>query len=376
MDLIHQFKVEFTKGFRKFVYDYEKQEFDHLVLRNCNGTGPWSFSDATIEYVKGKTFPVHVWLRSVYLDLARKLMIPESIYTTEEKKMFKCFIEANQNQQCLAQLIETEGKIKEEKIKCLLAMHYFKPLALHGKYVVDNCHGYEKCEMCNEPVKADQTLTSFGNSLVWHGTADIVVARSVVQIELEEALHSLSLTEDEKEEEGVEDCKYSSMDDESKDGAKTLSQAIAQAIVNAFCVSKRNESLFDKFIPSFLATEKNIRIILYNCKFDKLLLSTEFPIWDGNQLNTKTMMQVWVTINYVGDMSNLPCVLDKSQESKFKEVVGEAYGIYLKNVTRPTTILEPTDSVHMELEKEDLKSTMDTDLEFFKVYEKLSESGS
>lgn len=69
---------------------------------------------------------------------------------------------SDQNQQCLAQLIETEGKIKEEKIKCLLAMHYFKPLALHGKYVVDNCHGYEKCEMCNEPVKADQTLTSFG----------------------------------------------------------------------------------------------------------------------------------------------------------------------------------------------------------------------
>ncbi|XP_071175186.1 uncharacterized protein [Mytilus edulis] len=375
MDLIDQFKVEFTNGFHKFVYDYEKQEFDHLVLRNCNGTGPWSFSDATIEYVKGKTFPVHVWLRSVYMDLARKLMIPETIYTTEEKKMFKCFIEANKNQQCLAQLIETEGKIKEENIKCLLAMHYFKPLALNGEYVVDSCHGYEKCELCNEPVKADQTLTSFGNSLVWHGQADIVVARSVVQIELEEALHSLSLTEDE-EDEAVEDCKYSRMDEESKDGAKTLSQAIAQAIVNAFCVSNKNESLFDKFIPSFLATEKNIRIILYNCKFDKLLLSTEFPIWDGNQLNTKTMMQVWVTINYAGDMSNLPCVLDRTQESKFKEVIGEAYGIYLKNVTRPTTILEPTDSVHMELEKEDLKLIIDTDLEFFKLYETLSESGS
>lgn len=96
MDLIDQFKVEFTNGFRKFVYDYEKQEFDHLVLRNCNGTGPWSFSDATIEYVKGKTFPVHVWLRSVYMDLARKLMIPETIYTTEEKKMFKCFIKASE----------------------------------------------------------------------------------------------------------------------------------------------------------------------------------------------------------------------------------------------------------------------------------------
>lgn len=81
-----------------------------------------------------------------------------------ESCIYNClgFFFSDQNQQCLAQLIETEGKIKEEKIKCLLAMHYFKPLALHGKYVVDNCHGYEKCEMCNEPVKADQTLTSFG----------------------------------------------------------------------------------------------------------------------------------------------------------------------------------------------------------------------
>ncbi|CAC5404005.1 unnamed protein product [Mytilus coruscus] len=281
----------------------------------------------------------------------------------------------NKHQQCLAQLLETEGKIKEEKIKCILAMHYFKPLALNGEYVVDSCHGSEKCKLCNEPVKADQKLTSFGNSLVWHGQADIFVARSVVKIELEEALDNMSLKEDE-EEESVEDSLNSSMAGESKVEVKTLSQAIAEAIVNAFCESQRNESLFDKFIPSFLATEKNIRIILYNCKFDKLLLSTEFPIWDGKHLNTKTMMQVWLTINYVEKMNNLPCALDNSQESKFKEIVGEAYEIYLNSVTKPTTILEPRDSVHMELEKADLKFIMDTDLEFFKVYERLSESGS
>ncbi|XP_052061635.1 uncharacterized protein LOC127701679 [Mytilus californianus] len=374
-DLINQFKEKFTKCFRRFVFDYVKQEFDHLILRNCNGTGPWSFSDATVEYVKGKTFPVHVWIRSVYLDLARKLLIPESIYTTEENQMFKCFIEANKHQQCLAQLLRTEGKIKAEKIKCLLAMHYFKPLAFNGEYIVDSCHGYRKCELCNEPVKADQKLTSFGNSLVWHGQADIFVARSVVKIELEEALNNMSLKEDE-EEEGVEDSKYSSMAEESKEEVKTLSHAIAEAIVNAFCESRGDESLFDKFIPSFLATEKNIRIILYNCKFDKLLLSTEFPIWDGKQLNIKTMMQVWLTINFLEKMNNLPCALDNSQESKFKEVVGENYGIYLRSMTRPTTILEPRDLVHMELDKADLKLIMDTNLEFFKMYESLSESGS
>ena len=95
-DLINQFKEEFRKGFRKFIYDYVKQEFDHIIIRNCNGTGPWSFSDATVEYVKGKTFPVHVWFRSVCMDLAHKLLVPESIYTTEEKQMFKCLIEASE----------------------------------------------------------------------------------------------------------------------------------------------------------------------------------------------------------------------------------------------------------------------------------------
>ena len=78
------------------------------------------------------------------------------------------------------------------------------------------------------------------------------------------------------------------------------SQFIAEGIVNAFYVSNQ-ESNRNQFIPSFLVTEKYIRILLYNVELDILLKSTKLPIWlneSEGSLDVMTLIRVWLTLNY------------------------------------------------------------------------------
>lgn len=174
-----------------------------------------------------------------------------------------------------------------------------------------------------------------GNTSVWHGQSDILVQKSIVKVDIEHV------------DEEVARCTLADQNDEEADtldcsnivGPKSKSQAIAQTIVNAFVESSNDKSVYEKFVPSFLATEKHIRIILYNCKLDVLLLSDELPIWEnGNTtLCMETMIFVWVALNnFVNKLDNsAKHLLEKTSECKFKDVVGEAYQIYLHDVKRP-----------------------------------------
>lgn len=135
-------------------------------------------------------------------------------------------------------------------------------------------------------------------------------------------------------------------------------QALAEAIVNAFCEAKKNKSFSKKFIPSFLASEKEIRIILYNCDSDILLFSDPLPIWrptctDESILNVDTLMQVWLALNF--DSFNMEVdgeVLKRTRCSNFKQAVGDnAYHLYLTQVSKPCKFKNENEKVESQVEE-------------------------
>lgn len=190
-----------------------------------------------------------------------------------------------------------------------------------------------------------------GNSRVWHGHGDILLNRSVIKVSIEKEMANLSVEECSASE---DDTSYLTSGNESDDDScislievklfkkvkcKAKSQAISQAIVNAFCESKKNKSLFNQFIPSFLVTEQDITIILYNCHLDILLLSGKFSIWNENkELDIWSVIRVWLTLNYTSHIHSLEfydMLLENTVKSNFKETVGRAYDTYLNCVERP-----------------------------------------
>lgn len=252
------------------------------------------------------------------------------------------FYSSGKHEKCLNLLLEDDS-LTEEKIKCILALHYFKPLSNDAEYCVDRSSVCKECPGCNVEIKTDQKVTTFGHNAVWYGQSDILVKRSIVKIHKDalDMLGALSI-DDCDEELDLSFCSniVEIKTEDTKKKLKSFYQAIAQTIVNAFVEYGRDNSLFDKFIPSFLATEKTIRIIMYNCKFDKLLVSDEFDIWKPDRtLNLESMMLIWVALNrYVDDsFETTKHLLQNTAESRFKEAVGEAYQFYLNGVTRPVT---------------------------------------
>ena len=66
------------------------------------------------------------------------------------------------------------------------------------------------------------------------------------------------------------------------DNQSTLLESLAQTIVNTNCVANENPSFSAAFTPSFIATNRKVRISMYNCNRDVPLLSGELDIFEGH----------------------------------------------------------------------------------------------
>ncbi|XP_060560628.1 uncharacterized protein LOC132720493, partial [Ruditapes philippinarum] len=176
----------------------------------------------------------------------------------------------------------------EYNVQVILAAHLFGPLA--GGYKIGN-KGFPKdarrCPNCGKDISGK--LKSHGD--VWHGHADILVKGSVVKVVSEEndsdeedgsseplqkKMRTESIEDDESSESG-ENYDSSVEKGEKKNGISdhALSQILAQTIVNAFAEVNNNQKLFSSFIPSLIATSKVIRITMYNCKLDSLIMTDD-----------------------------------------------------------------------------------------------------
>ena len=202
-----------------------------------------------------------------------------------------------------------------------------------------------------------------GNGDVWHGYADILVKRSVVKIAYKtddgdgsgEPLNKRRRTESTEDEEDAfsdESCEFENIDEVKKDviDSHTLSQGLAQTIVNAFCEAKKDSALSNLFIPSFITTGQNLKICMYNCDIDRLVMTKNldlFLVEDHGSvpfLNLKTIMCLWYVLNFdiafdtmEPESEALLEFLKKYYKSNFEELAGHQYSAYKENCTKPMT---------------------------------------
>ncbi|XP_060606107.1 uncharacterized protein LOC132758449 isoform X2 [Ruditapes philippinarum] len=261
--------------------------------------------------------------------------------------------EAKEHEECLLSLVTQQ--YNKYNIQVILAAHLFGPLAGSYKIGINGFPKNARCPRCNKDISEAVQNTSLGNGDVWHGYDDILVNRCLVKIGTEDnKVDGIDEPEDEsgEEESSTSDECYVS-DSVVKNDAKgyqTMSQALAQTIVNAFSEVNKNSELSCSFIPSFIATCKDIRITMYNSGFDSLIMSSNMKIFMSHDnktiLNISTILSVWYALNYDNFFDKVvegdelfpqfhSEILYK--KSNFKEQAGEMYEIYKEKCTKPMT---------------------------------------
>ena len=159
-----------------------------------------------------------------------------------------------------------------------------------------------------------------------------------------------------------------------KSDNKTLSQVLAQTIVNAFLQVKVNPYLSGYFIPSFLASDKHVTIHMYR-PFDETLLTQAeaMPIITNGELHSNTILCIWLALNMLNFPRGFPEQDDESEfypKSNFAHFVGpKVLEIYNKDLQMP---LRP-------LSNENKASFKDLTYSHFyleKQYEKMKEIAS
>ncbi|CAC5411562.1 unnamed protein product [Mytilus coruscus] len=220
------------------------------------------------------------------------------------------------------------GKVKEAKseaeIQAILAHHLFSQLAPTGKYVIDGrCAlvDLKKCLAC----KADLVYgdTSIGNPAYCHGYPDILLDKSTVKVDMDESCCETEETQEYEWPETVAKKQrlleqtngtngegsnltlnsdiFTTCEDQFFKTEKALRQSFAQTITNAFYQVKQNPKLQNLYIPSFLASDNKVRIIMYNCEQGRLYISEDMYLFDtlcDHGLNVGTIVSIWLALNF------------------------------------------------------------------------------
>ena len=138
-----------------------------------------------------------------------------------------------------------------------------------------------------------------------------------------------------------------------KSDNKTLSQVLAQTIVNAFLQVKVNPNLSDYFIPSFLASEKHVTIHMYRPFDDTLLTQAQaMPIITNGELESKTILCIWLALNMLNFPRGFPEQDDQSEyypKSNFAHFVGpRVLEIYKKDLQMPLRPLSKENKTNLD----------------------------
>ena len=129
-----------------------------------------------------------------------------------------------------------------------------------------------------------------------------------------------------------DDCKQS----------PTLSQVLAQTIVNAFYQVNEHPELQGRFIPTFLASEKYVTIHMYNPTSDVLLTQQKaMPLWvAGERLDYATILALWIALNMHRFSKGLPNDSEDFESSLYRKSNFHALNkdnlrFYQKDIKRP-----------------------------------------
>ncbi|XP_045205391.2 uncharacterized protein LOC123557772 [Mercenaria mercenaria] len=347
-----------------------------INVKSCNGIGSVTMSAAQVECKLGRGLFLPNYYRNGVKFLSNILQDQCTTLSEEKRVAVECFVkffETDQHVQCLQKLKDCNvEKIKEPDIQAYLACHIFAPLVPGSEFLIDGkqfpLKMERKCPTCNLKLKLGDT--SLGHPTIWYGNTNILLGgsiKSTVKLTTEAKMMDDTSKYDEKgggepflkrqrvdsansSEENQSDTDespsesdefeefgyFSSVATFTQGRKQAVAQAIAQTIVSAFCEVKKDSSMMNSFIPSFLATEKAITIIMYNVGKDKLLISQELQLFDklSGDVNLSTILYVWLTLNFN--------IFEKTWDdyfpkSGFKDYITKhlKWPVYCFDVTRP-----------------------------------------
>ncbi|XP_053407484.1 uncharacterized protein LOC128559538 [Mercenaria mercenaria] len=260
--------------------------------------------------------------------------IPENKAESQALQDLLQFLDNTSGQSPLTENIE-DGKCEGESEATLavrMTHHLLVPLAPHKTFMIDSYPGLELTGCCADehPMNEHQGDTSFGCRKGWHGRADILlmddeIPLTVVETEGNEVdFDMVSVSSDSS----VEVKKVKKGDDFTPE---SLSQLLAQAIVNSFVQKGKNPKSHNSMVPGIGLCSKRLIVSLYDCVDD--ILVTTGPIDLQSQIgrfkiNLRTVIILWLALNH-GLFGNKTPKQYTKYTAEFHKVVGpvqlEAY---------------------------------------------------
>ncbi|XP_052072837.1 uncharacterized protein LOC127710915 [Mytilus californianus] len=310
------------KALKTPCYNVTDRLFSNVKIEATDAAYSAEFSDAFVKYDirSDNSIPLPwFWIDSIE-DIV-KSCCGESNCVDDATVSLEEFLRDEDN---IRHLLKVQEAKTEAEIQAIISHHLFSKLAPSGSYILNaDCNplGVNKCPVCN--VELVLGNTSLGNYLAWYGHPHILVDRSTVKVQIEESESDDEIEDNEQQQSGTKrlkmmvdakqqstistgaDCKDSySLRDTHKDYAfrteKALRHVFAQTITNAFYQAKQNPEMEDIFIPSFLVSDVKLKILMYNCKRDRLYISDDmllFEAWSENGINVGTIVSIWLALN-------------------------------------------------------------------------------
>ncbi|XP_071178407.1 uncharacterized protein [Mytilus edulis] len=310
-------------------YNVTNRLFSNVEIDNTDATSSVYFSEAFLKYTICSEDSITLsWF---WCDAIEEIV---ENCCGEKKSNESRYQVLNLSIQCVQKFIQDDcnskhlEKVKEAKseaeIQAILAHHLFSKLAPTGKYVIDGrCApiDLQKCPACKEDLVYGDT--SIGNPDYWHGYPDILLDKSTVKVDIDESCCETEEIEDNEWTEPVAKKQrflertngtdgegsaltlnpdiFTTCEDRFFKTEKTLRQSFVQTITNAFYQVKQKPKLQNLCIPSFLASDNKVRIIMYNCEQDRLYISEDMYLFDtlcNHGLNVGTIVSIWLALNF------------------------------------------------------------------------------
>ncbi|VDI51996.1 Hypothetical predicted protein [Mytilus galloprovincialis] len=309
-------------------YNVTNRLFSNVQIEKTNATSSAYFSGAFLKYTIESEESINLsWFWCDGIEEIVENYCGEKTSNESRYQVVKLL------RQCIQKFILDEcnskhlGKVKEAKneaeIQAILAQHLFSKLAPTGKYVIDGrCTpiDLQKCPACQEDlVYGDTSIGNPDYHDYWHGYPDILIDRSTVKVDMDETQeyeHDELPEPDQKKQRLLEHTNgtdgegsiltlkhniFTTCEDQFLKTEKTLRQSFAQTLTNAFYQVKQNPKLQNLCIPSFLASDNKVRIIMYNCEQDRLYISEDMYLFDtlcDHGFNNGTIVSIWLALNF------------------------------------------------------------------------------
>lgn len=158
--------------------------------------------------------------------------------------------------ECLQTLLD-DGPKSEATLRNVLAAHYFHPLTSGSECIIDKGSS-NICVHCKQTLTVGDT--SLGHAFLWHGKADIIIKGCVVRVTTESSKKEEAATEMDVDDDDNDEAYCGSIIEVKQDKSNSIwemSEALAEAIVNAFCEARQNISSAKK-IHSIILSNRTI----------------------------------------------------------------------------------------------------------------------